>query len=103
MAKQGRLPKKDKPESQDTPENTQEPLKTSEKEPKITQNPPEKPESEAKKEKKEKFLTIFEAAEHFKTSEAAINLWIEHGHLTKVRGGLIPMTSIVNCRFNVRA
>ena len=63
-------------------------------------NKPE-PEKEQPKEK-EQFLTIYEAAQHFKVTESAIKTWIDHGHLIKVRGGLIPMTSILRCRFNVR-
>lgn len=106
MAKRGRPTNKEKMEKQKLAENSQEPVKTDEKESEITQNQPEKPEPKAKvpekEEKKEEFLTIFEAAEHFKTTEATIKLWIEHGHLAKIRGGLIPMTSILHCRFNVR-
>lgn len=64
---------------------------------------PENPvEKQTKTEKLKEFMTPFEAAEHFGVDEAAIKLWIQHGHLDLTRGGLISMTSIRNCRFKVR-
>jgi hypothetical protein len=46
-------------------------------------------------------VSIFEASEQLGTSERAIKMWIDHGHLTSVNGR-IPVMSIRECRFNTR-
>ncbi|HJZ06321.1 MAG TPA: hypothetical protein VJ327_10825 [Patescibacteria group bacterium] len=49
----------------------------------------------------DKWISQFEAAEHFRTSESTIKMWIDHGHLEE-RNGRIPMRSITMCKFNSR-
>lgn len=61
-----------------------------------------KPEEPKQEKPKDELLTVYEAAEYFKTNENTIKLWLQHGHLTEIRHGLIPMTSILHCRFNIR-
>ena len=46
-------------------------------------------------------VSIYEAAEHFKTSENTIKMWIDHGHL-RMTGGRVLTSSINSCRFNTR-
>lgn len=106
MAKRGPKPKNQRAgENQGQINGGIDPVKNNNPEIKSEQNPPENTE---KSEKKEELLSMYEAAEYFRkkgikgVSEETIKLWINHGHLVKVRGGLIPMSSIVNCRFNVR-
>ena len=51
----------------------------------------------------DKYLTMYECAQYFRTTESTIKLWVQHGHLIKTSGtDLIPMRSILRCRFNVR-
>jgi len=61
----------------------------------------EQPKPAAVEQETDKEVSYFEAAEHFKTSEATIKVWIDHGHLEE-RNGRIPMRSITRCKFNSR-
>ena len=46
-------------------------------------------------------VSVYEASQHFRTTEQTIKTWIDHGHLTE-RNGRIPVRSIKECRFNTR-
>lgn len=49
----------------------------------------------------EALVSHFEAAQHFRTSESTIKIWIDHGHLEE-KNRRIPMRSITMCKFNSR-
>ncbi len=49
----------------------------------------------------EKLVSHFEAAQHLRTSESTIKIWIDHGHLEE-KNRRIPMLSITMCKFNSR-
>lgn len=47
----------------------------------------------------EEYVSIYEASEQLNTSESAIKIWIEHGHL-KGDGKKVLVRSIKECKFN---
>lgn len=55
----------------------------------------------AENQQEQEYISTFKAAERLNTSEATIELWIDHGHL-EGENGKVSVRSIKNCRFNTR-